>query len=515
MVYIIKGMHASFKLQEVLKSVGKRMLSFPNVELRQDTWRRFSNLYELVNYYPIHVNLDRVVKRRYEYNLGKTNVGTGSLIVEGSTEDTKGLEFKILEEAQTMTLNLKFKLQQAINKKYKPVDLGDSDLYKTVLTNLHAISRTDIVTVRALRERVSLRSMLGFIVNLTRLSLLFFEDIPENYLIRKTRSSKLIIPAEAPVEVLLSRLNGLSKTVDDDYFKCEEFVNKIRGCLGSPKDALEEIKKAHEWAYTVMEDTYEKTGMNATYYQGGREYGAVNFNSYLNIILLDDLYEALIITINTLTKLSGASEDEYSIKVLTPTIEGVVELATNKRIFDIIKYENIKDYIQKVFYTKLSDKGIKGEEFKALNTLVNNTAEPNIELYNKLRREILNYFEFNDKVYLRGLVESSLVTPAFERDLRELSGRFQNHAMRTHSLLEEYMMQFNIDMLLTMRISADSNIIGNNGIPLMVYAGEKNRYWIYSSHNLKTLYPSTNNEIIPMGEYDWNKVMQFRGEGGD
>lgn len=57
------------RLKEILSSNGYNILQFPSIELRQKTWSRFNNLYELLNFYRTHCKLDKkIISPEFDYD---------------------------------------------------------------------------------------------------------------------------------------------------------------------------------------------------------------------------------------------------------------------------------------------------------------------------------------------------------------------------------------------------------------------------------------------------------------
>lgn len=80
---LILGVNSAYLIKFVLKSVGKSLITFSCVEIRQNTWNRFSNLKELMQYYKVHETLSGEVNaQEYLLNL-VSNVSIEDIVKTG------------------------------------------------------------------------------------------------------------------------------------------------------------------------------------------------------------------------------------------------------------------------------------------------------------------------------------------------------------------------------------------------------------------------------------------------
>jgi len=507
--YLIKGIHSASKVKEVIEESGRRFMCFPAVELRQKTWNRFSNYHELMTYHHIHEDLGNIIKRSYSYNIGESNVGSNRLFkekVEGIPE-----EILILEEVSKHSLNLKFTPREPTNRKNIMLDTGEGKLYNNVINQLIDLNSDVSEPLRYLKNNPQLSCLIGFVIDLTMLSLVFFRDVPENYRVRENmRKDKLNIPDSTKLIEIINNINNRKKLIDDDIFRCEVFTQEILGNVSLPRKVLKLVEEAHNYAYEQLNEVFQEQGLGYVLNRFNGEYGRANLNGVLNIYLGDRIQSITNKVLRVVLSLGGQGVENGSIVKVdnyTEVIAGVVDLIRIDEVETIMRCDTVEEFVRINLFKNIQEKfGIQGKDLKAYKVILQNITNVNKDSYNKLRDILITYFDFNTKLNLNDDSLEMITTIPFERDMRILSNRFDTYAY-TNKSYEKEIQYYNL--LEAYALNSQMSLLSVDGVIYITEDEVRGGHWVYSSLGLKTKYPATNNDIEQMNEFDIDRFLKL------
>lgn len=508
---IINGIHCASRVKDVIEASGRRFMCFPAVELRQRTWNRFSTYHELMTYHRIHENLGNLMRRPYKYNIGETNVSGDRLLVE----EVKGIppEVLILEEVSKHSLNLKFTTRDAVNKKTKIPDTGEKKLYGHVINQLIDLNIETSEPLRYLKNNSQLSGLIGLILDLTKLSLMFFYEVPENYRIRSNmRQGKLRVPELGSIVQVLHEINNKHKVVDDEEFQCRVFTQEIASNISLPRKVLKQIQDTHEYIYGRIYEVFKDQGLGYALNNFNGEHCRANLHGALNIHLGNRIQSTVNKILKEMLRLGGQEVKNGSIVRVsnyTDVIEGVVSLIGIEEVLTVMRCKTVDEFVKVDLFEDIQERfQIPGRDLKAYCVIVRAVSRENTINYNKLREVVEYYFNFNTELNMRNNSLKELTTIPFERDMRTLSHRFDTYAYK----YPNYRMNIkDFNVLEAYVYNSQLSLLGLDGGPYITEDEVNGGFWVYSSLALKTKYPATNNEIEIMSDFDIDRYLDIIG----
>jgi len=501
---VLNGVVAAVDLEQTLLAEGITMASFSCAEVRQNTWKRFSNLKEFTKYFKVHEMIPSV------FSVDKYKSGVGN-----SVDILKLTSQKSLEKSSDSILDKLFstKIQPRstihVEKNRKSIYPQTQKIINLLETFMEDVKMTDI------ESRLSTSSMIDglYSITLSVTNIAVIVSGEGNILnnIEKDFSNKNVNES-----LLIKQIDMLSKSIEhmasNENLKkriepwASRYLNELKD-LANKNNAysvrvicIEFMNKIHEMFLSIDSNQLCYKLMSKNIYKN-------ILNNCTNFFVFKDLtknnknlQDIIKIEYDTVMKNCDDNKPNKSFLDLS------VSILSEKKLEEIRVANSLESVMFKVVYNLLQH--LKMDVNEHLGNFYNDDLSSwaeNKVLFKRIK-DILSMLEEDLKTkdvnYLSKVLDRSSLDTTFKDSLREINNIFLNEYNRGSSNINkaEIILKEKLDELNVWKLDSQSVIIGVDGMPIIRNISEqhsKSHYndykgvvEIYSVLGIKVTYPA-------------------------
>lgn len=534
---IIAAILDTRRLKDILSRNHYSLLQFPTIELRQNTWNRFTNFYELINYYRTHEKLDRRILSPefagYEQSeIINPGISITNVIDSSNISGTESVDKYIEEKFGNITLSAKTIIKSRSTKvSYRP----STDAEK-VEEAVWITLKNDIVNLRNCIDNLSgINNIQNFDASMRFLECIIVPVLKyageelENYAINESAfltlfkygtNDSMAIDHKLQVNLFNNMIND--SNIPDKLKSAAQLVKRgFTSYLNSPMEYYKLTKEFNDKLYNlqksllIQQDFYVVDG-------SGVQLSSINYINLMNYRLskyLLNMCVELLMNIADTNDILRTSPEELAdsvfnnyLKNLTNVILRVVKMPNVKsmasgNIQDIIK--DFTNWYSKEYKLDLASMS-RFREFSHFELHPYNTKA--ISIMSNIIKILIDY---SDKFLYGNLakaVKSSNSLSVWDGIKEYLNSSFLSASIDyLDAEVQQHTMTYKDD---TFCFKACPTIPGTTIIadpnnlkrPYITETGSSN-YWVYSNLGFKALVPSNIDTPIKMSEDERNNLI--------
>lgn len=534
---IIAAILNTRRLKDILAKASYSLLQFPTIELRQDTWQRFSNLYELLNFYRTHTQLDRkLIADEFEIG-GQSEIPNSAITVANivSSKNVSGSD-NVDRYIEDNFGNIKLTCRTLIKTRASKITYRPSNDAEKVEEAIWITLKDDIIKLRGCIDKLSM--LTGSANFSTTMSFLECMIVPvlkyagpglENYSISESSILELYrtsddnkLPIDYALQDRLFKQLSVQPTTPDAFKTVCTTVNTLLlSNISAPLEFYKVLEKFNEKihqsqkALLIKNDFYVSDG-------SGVSTSSINYINLMNYrmskYLLNKLIELLMDICNT-DEIFGKSAEDLSDNVFNNMFKSLTDVVLHSVSRDNIKSiasGNISDIVDD--FTKWYSKQYKLDltsmyrfkEFKHFDLHPYNLDA--ISLMSRIFKLLLDY---SDKFLYGNLTKAISATNSLSTwdSVKEfLNASFLQASI--HHLEDEIQQQSMSYSEETFGLKICPTIAGTTIIadprnlkrPYMVETGGSS-YWVYSNLGFRALVPSNIENPIKLNKEELNNLL--------